>query len=98
MTKLSLCYTLCAEYVHTYVGMAEINGIGMATVTIDGLQCEVTYDITAGGTLNGALVGPKSSHGTITSGPCPPPIPMHSVATPSVRGKEEVHLYMWDIA
>ena len=43
----------------------------MATVTIDGLQCEVTYTITAGGTLNGVLVGPRSSYGAITAGPCP---------------------------
>ena len=43
----------------------------MATVTISGLQCEVTYNITAEGTLNGALVGPGSSHGSISAGPCP---------------------------
>ena len=75
-------------YAHT--GMAVINNNGMATVTIDGLECEVTYNITAGGTLNGALVGPRSSHGTITSGPCPPPMPTPSVATPSMNGKEEI--------
>jgi len=40
-------------------------------VTVNGLQCEVTYTITAGGTLNGCLAGPRSSYGTITSGPCP---------------------------
>ena len=77
--------------------MAAVNN-GMATVTIVALECEVTYTITTGGTLNGALVGPRSSHGTITSGPCPPPMPTPSVATPSMNGKEEVHLYMWDIA
>ena len=43
----------------------------MATVTIDGLACGVTYTIIAGGTLDGDLVGPRSSHGTITAGPCP---------------------------
>ena len=43
---------------------------GMAVVIIDGLQCEVTY-ITAEGTLNGALVGPRSSHRNISAGPCP---------------------------
>ena len=42
----------------------------MATVTINGLACGVTYTIIAGGTLNGDLVGPRSSHGT-TMGPCP---------------------------
>ena len=43
----------------------------MATVTISGLQCGVTYNITAEGMLNGTLVGPESSHGGITAGPCP---------------------------
>jgi len=40
-------------------------------VTVNGLQCEVTYTITAGGTLNGRSVGPISSYGTITTGSCP---------------------------
>ena len=43
----------------------------MATVTVNGLECGVTYTITAGGTLNGDLVGPRSFHGTVTTGPCP---------------------------
>ena len=73
--------------------MAAITN-GMATVTVDGLECEVTYDITAGGTLNGALVGPRSSHGTITSGPCPLPMPTPSVETPSMSGKE-ICMYMY---
>ena len=73
--------------------MGAINNNGMATVTVDGLECEVTYDITAGGTLNGALVGPRSSHGTITSGSCPLPMPTPSVETPSMSGKEEIHTY-----
>ena len=72
---------------YTQTGSATITN-GMATVTVDGLECEVTYNITAGGTLNGALVGPRSSHGTITSGPCPLPIPTPSVETPSMSGKE----------
>ena len=42
----------------------------MATVTIDGLECEMTYSIIAEGTLKGILVGPRSSHGTISTGPC----------------------------
>ena len=65
--------------------MAAINNNGMATVTVDGLECEVTYDIIAEGTLNGALVGPRSSHGTITSGPCLADMPTSSVATPSMN-------------
>ena len=77
-------------HIYTHTGMAVINNNGMATVTIDGLPCEVTYDIMAGGTLNGTLVGPRSSHGTIISGPCPPPMPTSSVATPSMNGKEEI--------
>ena len=80
-------------YIYTHIGMAAITN-GMATVTIDGLECEVTYTITAGGTLNGILVGPRSSHGNITSGSCPPPMPTPSVSTPSVNGKEEIHTYI----
>ena len=76
--------------------MAVIDDDRMATATviIDGLQCEVTYAIIAGGTLNGVLVGPRSSHGTITSGPCPPPMPTPSVATPSMNGKEDIYTYV----
>ena len=44
---------------------------GTATVTVNGLECGVTYSIIAGGTFNGDLVGPESSHGTVTTGPCP---------------------------
>ena len=86
------CTYICT-YIHilfTHTGMAEINNNGIATVTIDGLECEVTYTITAGGTLNEALVGPRSSHGTVTSGPCPPPMPTPSASTPSMSGMDEI--------
>ena len=43
----------------------------MATVTISGLQCGVTYNITAEGMLNGTLVGPGSPHEVVAAGPCP---------------------------
>ena len=43
----------------------------MATVTVDGLECGVIYTIIAGGTRNGDLVGPRSSHGIIKQS-CPP--------------------------
>ena len=33
---------------------------GTATVTLNGLECGVTYSIIAGGTFNGDLVGPRS--------------------------------------
>ena len=62
---------------------------GMATVTINGLVCGVTYTITAGGTLDGQLVGPRSFHGTTTTGPCPPMITT-TVATTSMTSKEEI--------
>ena len=76
--------------------MAVIDDDRMATATviIDGLQCEVTYAIIAGGTLNGTLVGPRSSHGNITSGSCPPPMPTPSVATPSMNRKEDICTYV----
>ena len=57
-------------YENPILGTAPITN-GTATVAVDGLECEVTYTIIAGGTLNGDLVGPKSSHGTITAGLCP---------------------------
>ena len=58
-------------YVCIYISGTAPAINGMATVTVNGLQCEVTYTIIAGGTLNGDLVGPRSSHGTITAGSCP---------------------------
>ena len=54
----------------TYSETAPVTN-GMATVTIGGLACGITYAIITGGTLDGDLVGPRSSHGT-TIGPCPP--------------------------
>ena len=61
----------------------------MATVTINELACGVPYTITAGGTLNGELVGPRSSHGT-TMGPCPPGVTPTIVPTTSMTGKEDI--------
>ena len=43
----------------------------MATVTVNELECGVNYTITAGGTLDRDLVGPRSSHGTVATNPCP---------------------------
>ena len=64
-------------YVHSilyftlkFLGTAPITN-GIAIVTVNGLECGVTYSIIAGGTLNGDLVGPRSSHGNINMGPCP---------------------------
>ena len=34
----------------------------MASVPVNGLECEAPYTIIAGGMHNGKLVGPKSSH------------------------------------
>ena len=42
-----------------------------ATVTVNRLDCGTNYTIIAGGTLNGVLVGPRSSHGNTTTNPCP---------------------------
>ena len=62
-------YYLCMYYVC-------ITGTGatssrVATVTVNGLMCEVEYTITAGGTLNGQLVGPRIFLGNVTTGSCP---------------------------
>ena len=46
-------------------GNASITN-GIATVTVNGLECGITYTIIAGGILNGDLVGPRSSQGSIT--------------------------------
>ena len=40
-------------------------------MTVNGLECEAIYIIIAGGTLNGGLVGPKSSYNNITTSACP---------------------------
>ena len=75
-------------YLLTYVGNSPINN-GMATITFDGLNCSVVYNITAGGLLNGTLIGPRSSHGTITAGPCP----LNSITTISATGMCACSLY-----
>ena len=56
--------------ISTRSGFAPVTN-AMATVAVDRLECGVTYTIIAGGTLNGHLVGPRSSHGTIPTNPCP---------------------------
>ena len=73
-------------YVCTYLGTALVTNM-MATVTIDGLICGVTYTIIAGGTFDGLLVGPRSSHGT-TTGPCPPIIITTIAIITSMTSKE----------
>jgi len=66
---------------YVYLGIGEISN-EMATVRIINLRCEVTYYIIAGGRdgNTGELIGPRSSHGTITAGPCP-------LVTTSMNGK-----------
>ena len=61
---------------HTYtrvhiLGNGFVTNNGMATVPISDLQCGVTYALIAEGMSNGTFVGPASSHGNITTGPCP---------------------------
>ena len=48
----------------TCIGNALINN-NMANVMFAGLNCNEKYTIIAGGMLDGNLVGPKSSEGTI---------------------------------
>ena len=40
-------------------------------VTVSDLQCGITYALIAEGMFNGKFAGPASSHGNITTGPCP---------------------------
>ena len=44
---------------------------GMATVMVDGLECNVAYTIRVEATFNGYLLGPRPSYKTITTDPCP---------------------------
>ena len=84
--RYSNCIYILETFTCIYSGSVSVTN-EMATVTIDGLACGVTYSIIAGGTLNGVLVGPKSSHGIIT-GPCPPLIITTTAATTSMAGKK----------
>lgn len=43
---------------------------GNATIRIFGLNCLEAYTVIAGGTLDGTLVGPRSTHDSITTGDC----------------------------
>ena len=58
----------------------------MATVIVDRLLCEVEYTNIARGTLDGQLVGPRSSHRTVTADPCPPMMTTTTTATASMVG------------
>ena len=83
------------SYICTYIhsGTAPIIN-GVTTVIINGLMCEMEYTIVAGGTLDGVLVGPRSSHGIVTAGPCPP-IAVTTTATitsVTVIGKEHSYI------
>ena len=84
------CKYMCA---FTHSGAATITN-GIATVAVNGLVCEITYNVIAGGTLNGVLVGPRSSHGTITAGYCPQvmttTIATTTTTTTTMNGKEEI--------
>ena len=71
------------------VGIAPITN-GMAKVKFDRLNCTIVYNIIAGGTRNGTLVGPRSSHGTITAGPCT----INSVTAIAATGKCALHAYV----
>ena len=90
----SMTCTYLRMYIFLHSGIAPlVNGVGM--VTINELMCEVTYTITAGGTLNGILVGPRSSHGNITAGYCPIVMTTTSIATTTtMTGKENMCMRM----
>ena len=67
----------------------------MASFTIGSLMCQQTFNITAGGILNGALIGPRLSLGSITTGACSVMSTTTSVATTSMTSKEGIGLYLW---
>ena len=64
------CFIIHVQTDFIILGTANITN-GTSTVIINNLVCDVTYSIITGGLLAGDLVGPRSSHGTIISGPCP---------------------------
>jgi len=81
---------------YIYLGIAPIIN-EVAIIAINDLMCEVEYTIIAGGTLDGRLVGPRSSHGTVAAGPCPP-IAVATTATitsVTVTGKKNSYAH-WD--
>ena len=58
-------------HLHVYVlGNGSVTN-GMSTVPISGLQSGVIYALIAEGMSNRTFVGPASSHGNISTGPCP---------------------------
>ena len=61
----------------------------MGVVTVNGLECGTNYTIIAGGTLNGVLVGPRSSHGNISTNPCP--------VCPAIGKIHHSNKYEWNI-
>ena len=65
-------------------------GLTTVTVTVRRLECNVIYDIIAGGLemVGGDLIGPRSSHGT-AMGPCAP-MTTTIVPTTSITGKLDV--------
>ena len=70
------------------IGIGNIISNDIATVRVTNLRCEVTYYITAGGRDGGTgeLIGPRSSLGTITAGPCPVMMTTTMITT-SIAGK-----------
>ena len=67
----------------------------MATVTVNGLQCEKTYVIIAGGVdSDGNLVGPQFYQETITVGSCPIP---RVVTTTMPTGNIHIHTYLLEL-
>ena len=61
---------------------------GSATVSINGLECGELYTIIAGGTLNGALIGPRLISDNRISGACV----MITPSTTTTPGKNYVNL------
>ena len=74
-------------------GTAAVMGT-TATVILTNISCSaVEYTIIAGGTLNGNLVGPRSSHGMLFFEECPQ---VQEATTDDNGGCEERRLCSWD--
>ena len=80
----------CVEYIsYTLLllsGTAPITN-RVAMVKVNELECGVRYTIVAGGTLNGDLVGPRSSYGAIAIPAC--------LGEQSDEGEGKIRIYVY---
>ena len=82
MCKIKKCTVIYIQCLILGTGMVSSS---IATVTIGGLNCGVTYTITAGGRLGRELVGPISTFGTAMGNCSSEPTPTASIPPSKIR-------------